>query len=224
MISLTSNWKLRKEESLSDHRAIAFNTDNNSNNVHELQYQRIRYTVKGDNYKQFMENFTVEARSKFNCNSKNIKEIDKELKDQVSREADSEHAVDKLQYALTTACRKTLKYNKSQNKIIKHKSVPWWTQELTKRSKKTIALRRRCQRTKADTTLRESRKQLYLHGKRRYETAIRQAKIQSWKEYCSVTTSSNPWNAVYRLTSGKIKKQQHAHHPEEIRWNLHQQP
>jgi hypothetical protein len=28
-------------------------------------------------------------------------------------------------------------------------------------------------------------------------------KIQSWKEYCNLTTSSNPWNEVYKLAAGK---------------------
>jgi hypothetical protein len=29
--------------------------------------------------------------------------------------------------------------------------------------------------------------------------------IQSWKQYCNVTTSSNPWKAVYKPAPGNIK-------------------
>jgi hypothetical protein len=53
--------------------------------------------------------------------------------------------------------------------------------------------------------LREARKQQYLQEKRKYEATLRKTKMQSWKQYCKVTTSSNPWNAVYKLASGKIK-------------------
>jgi len=28
----------------------------------------------------------------------------------------------------------------------------------------------------------------------------------SWKQYCKDTTTSNPWNAVYKLATGNIKK------------------
>ena len=31
------------------------------------------------------------------------------------------------------------------------------------------------------------------------------AKMQSWKDYCSLTPSNNPWNAVYRMASGKTR-------------------
>jgi hypothetical protein len=28
----------------------------------------------------------------------------------------------------------------------------------------------------------------------------------SWKQYCNATTTSNPWNAVYKLASGNLKQ------------------
>ena len=71
--------------------------------------------------------------------------------------------------------------------------------------KKTNALRRRFQRTTCDEQTRENRKQEYLTGKKTYESAIRKAKFESWKQYCNVTNSSNPWNAAYKVASGKLK-------------------
>jgi hypothetical protein len=53
--------------------------------------------------------------------------------------------------------------------------------------------------------LKEARKQRYLLEIRKYEATLRKTKMQSWKQYCKVTTLSNPWNAVYKLASGKIK-------------------
>jgi hypothetical protein len=29
--------------------------------------------------------------------------------------------------------------------------------------------------------------------------------MHSWKQYCNVSTASNPWNAAYKLATGNIK-------------------
>jgi hypothetical protein len=83
--------------------------------------------------------------------------------------------------------------------------MPWWTKELTVMRKKIKAVRRQYQQTKHDSNLREGRKQQYLQEKRKYEAKLRKTKMHSWKQYCNVTTASNPWNAVYKLAIGNIK-------------------
>jgi hypothetical protein len=67
-------------------------------------------------------------------------------------------------------------------------------------------MRRRYQRTIRDENLREERKQLYQQEKKKYVAALRKSKILSWKQYCNATTTSNPWNAVYKLASGNLKQ------------------
>jgi len=74
---------------------------------------------------------------------------------------------------------------------------------LTVMRKRTNALRRRYQRTRKHEGLRERRKTIYLAEKAKYEATIKREKIQSWKEYCNLTTSSNSWNEVYKLAAGK---------------------
>jgi hypothetical protein len=71
--------------------------------------------------------------------------------------------------------------------------------------KRVNALRRRYQRTRNSEELREQRKTHYLEGKARYATTIKKEKITSWKDYCNMTSSSNPWNEVYKLAAGKRK-------------------
>ena len=41
---------------------------------------------------------------------------------------------------------------------------------------------------------------------RKYEIAIRKAKYTSWKNYCNLTESSNPWNAGYKVAASRIKQ------------------
>ena len=58
---------------------------------------------------------------------------------------------------------------------------------------------------KNNQELRDQRRVQYLEAKRKYGKIIIKEKIQSWKQYCSLTPSGNPWNTVYCIASGKIK-------------------
>jgi predicted component of type VI protein secretion system len=100
----------------------------------------------------------------------------------------------------------------NQNHInnLTHRSVPWWTDELTTLRKKTNAHRRRYQRTKNNEELRERRKNLYAESKAHYAATIQREKIKSWKKYCDITTTANPWNEIYKLAANKRKR--HATH------------
>jgi hypothetical protein len=42
--------------------------------------------------------------------------------------------------------------------------------------------------------LRESKKQKYAEAKRTYQAEIKKEKFISWKEYCKVAASTNPWS------------------------------
>jgi hypothetical protein len=65
------------------------------------------------------------------------------------------------------------------------------------------ALRRRYQRTKNNGDLREQRRSQYIEGKARYATTIKKEKFTSRKEHCKMTSSTNPWNEVYKLAAGR---------------------
>jgi hypothetical protein len=71
---------------------------------------------------------------------------------------------------------------------------------------KITALRRRYQRTTNNENLRESRKNQYHKEKAKYRAAIKKRKTESWKEFCNLTSSTNPWNVVYKLASNKVKR------------------
>jgi hypothetical protein len=103
------------------------------------------------------------------------------------------------------ACDTTFQVKKSKNQDAKKRSVPWWTKDLTLLRKKTLALRRRFQRTKNDGNLRLERRQQYLEHNTIYQRKLQEQKLQSWKDFCSNTENSNPWNGVYRYAAGKIR-------------------
>jgi hypothetical protein len=87
----------------------------------------------------------------------------------------------------------------------KNKSVPWLSDSLAIMRKRIIALRRLYQRTRNNEDLRENRKRKYFEEEKKYQYEIRKEKLNSWKEYCNVAASVNPWSHVYRLGTGKVR-------------------
>ena len=117
-----------------------------------------------------------------------------------------DQVVKKFEDTIKTACDKSFKKRTTLQKTVGGRSVPWWSDTLTVMRKRINALRRRYQRTRNDNVLRECRKMYYFEEKKKYQSSIRREKIHSWKQYCNLTTSVNPWNAVYRLAAGKMRK------------------
>jgi len=72
--------------------------------------------------------------------------------------------------------------------------------------KRINALRRKYQRTRNNEDQREQHRSRHLTGKASYTAKIKKVKITSWKEYCNMTSSINPWNEVYKLAACKKKK------------------
>jgi len=131
--------------------------------------------------------------------------LDSELATQTKETHDTEKVVDKLQEAITMACDNSFRNAENNPKWMKYKLVPWWTQELTIKRKRLNALRRRYQRTRTIEE-RETRKKTYHEDKSRYQAAIKKEKLNSWKEYCNLTPSTNPWNSVYKITTNKHRR------------------
>ena len=117
----------------------------------------------------------------------------------------SSRLVDSFTEAIQTACKAAFKIINTQSETNQKKSVPWWTDSLTIMRKSNNALRRLHQRTRNNEELRESRKHRYLEEKKKYQYEIRREKLNSWKEYCNVTASLNPWSHLYKFATGKYE-------------------
>jgi hypothetical protein len=68
--------------------------------------------------------------------------------------------------------------------------------------------RRKYQRTRNNDNLRDQHQTDYQIEKVKYQAKIKNAKIQSWKQYCNKTSATNPWNIVYKSAAGKINNGQ----------------
>ena len=112
--------------------------------------------------------------------------------------------MDDYNEAVKRACNKTFSIQRGSRHAASHKSVPWWTAELTVLRKRTNALRRLYQRTKNNEELRNIRNIQYLESKSTYAATIKREKRKSWKEFCNISTATNPWGAIYNLASGRV--------------------
>jgi hypothetical protein len=136
-------------------------------------------------------------------NSSDLIKCDEELGEKVKQNTDTEELMTKFTSIITATCDASFKVSRAGDRVTKRRRVPWWTSELTILRKRALALRRWCQRTRNDDTLRQERKLRYQEGKRHYQAKLQEEKLKSSKEFCSHTADSNPWNAVYKLASGK---------------------
>ena len=208
LLAAVSEWEISPEESLSDHNylkykigiggASNYNIDNKS--------QGIRYIIKENKLHEFDRNLVREMR-KMNTNKSTeggVEELDRHLSTIILTENDLEQQVDKFAEAIQSACNRTFQTTNTGKKNRTKKSVPWWTESLTIMRKRVNAHRRLYQRTRNDEEHRERRKQTYVEEKK-YQAEIKKEKFNSWKEYCNVEASTNPWSQVYKLAAGKTR-------------------
>jgi hypothetical protein len=117
---------------------------------------------------------------------------------------DMEDIVSKFSEALQVAYDKSFKkarpHTKTQNGALADGKLN------NSARKRVNAFRMKYQRTKNNNNTREQRKMEYQAEKFQYRARIKNAKIQSWKQYCSKTLSTNPWNIVHKSAAG-ISKQ-----------------
>jgi hypothetical protein len=194
-----------EEESCSDHNIIKFGFGQDIYHDTVYHYNRHRYVVADENLKKFNINLSGIVATIFSKGLEDSVYLDRDLASQVKKLDDIESAVDLFQEALILTYKKFFKIRRATKKTTKHKSVPWWTVELILMRKRINALRRRYQRTTNNEDLRESRINQYHEKKQNIKQQQKKGKIESWKEFCNLTSSTNPWNAVYKLVLNKVK-------------------
>ena len=206
LVSLVKDWQCGGEESCSDHRFITFKISEQQ--TYNAQKIGVKYIIKHEKLSEFNNHLIKELSEIIPDKTKidTTDDLDTELSRLVYDETNIETLVRDYEEAITAACKKSFRISNSTRKQRPMKSVPWWTEELTILRKRTNATRRRYQKTKNNQALREQRRNSYLQAKREYESTINKEKIRSWKQYCTLTTSGNPWNAAYQIASGKLRK------------------
>ena len=84
--------------------------------------------------------------------------LDETLCTRVEKETVMDKIVEEFHEVLDLACRSSFKISRVTKTASTHKSVHWWSAELTVLRKRVNALRRRYQRTRDSEELREQRR------------------------------------------------------------------
>ena len=209
LLSSVHEWEISSEESLSDHNYLKYKIGAGRHKSHYngSKLQDIKYIIKEEKLHAFDRNLVQEMR-KMTCNEitkEGAEEIDMLLAVRIAKENDLEKNIDLFEETVQVACKRTFQINTTRKKNSKKKSVPWWTDSLTVTRKRVNACRRLYQRTRNDEVLRGKRKETYLKAKSAYQADIKKGNINSWKQFCNVEASTNPWSQVYKLAAGKAR-------------------
>jgi hypothetical protein len=120
-------------------------------------------------------------------NPHNLTECNKALSQKVKHCTDIGAVIHKLTSAITAACDASFQVLRPGKGASKERSVPWWNEELTTLREKAIAMRQRYHRTTNDADLRQERRLRYQESNRTYQAKLREAKLISWRDFCSGT-------------------------------------
>jgi hypothetical protein len=154
-----AQWEISDQESSSDHNVIKYAIGQGDSKRESVDFQDVRYLFKKENYATFQGNLIQLAETTL-CGLHNVEttdDLDIMLCARIAEEADVEKSIEVFHVILKRACNKTYRKHRTSKKTT-HKSVPWWTEELTMLRKRTNALRRRHHRTRNNDELRERRK------------------------------------------------------------------
>ena len=176
------NWEISDQESCSDHSVIRYDIRQDPAPHLETDTGDVKYKVRKDDKKEFQENLTrlLERKLIETHNAGGTETLDKVLCTRVTNEPDVERLVEEFDEVLEAACISSFQSSRASNVKSIHKTVPWWSGELTIMRKRLNALRRSYQRTRGNEELRCHRKEQYTDAKAKVAAKIK--KHLSWKE------------------------------------------
>jgi hypothetical protein len=152
IVTLLNTWQCNEQESFLDLSITTLSIEKSKDITNDYKFHGIKYITSQEGFKKLDNKFIKEIKNNFKiCKTENLNNI---LNALVTSETDIEKVVEKYQYSMTTARKKSFKVWKLSKTTIGNKSVPWWTRELTIQTKKLNTIRWRYQRTIHDNNLR----------------------------------------------------------------------
>jgi hypothetical protein len=137
--------------------------------------------VNEGNKEKYKENIrrTVERMLWKQSNENGEDDLDNKLYKRILKDNYTEQQIEEFSEAMRIACDQSFKTKKAPGTSCKHKSVPWWTQELTAMRKTTKYLRRKYKKTRDSAEQRERDKAMYVDQKSKYAATIKREKAKS---------------------------------------------
>jgi hypothetical protein len=199
LLTRVENWRVCRDAALgSDHNAIVFSLQaadsyaaNKTSNVNQ-QRPGLFKTSKAN-----WIDFGLALISQIQDRGITVDSLDS-----VTDAHELENIVKEWSLANESACESTMV--RSSGKGFQRKSNPWWSPKLD-----TLKTAFRVARTKfrnSGVVRRPFTRQIFEAAKNKYETAIAEAKLESWKSHCSAQGKENVWSSLQRLLKSKAFK------------------
>lgn len=184
LMDKVSDWRVdRTVVQLSDHNCITFQLETAASEGPRPTSATRKYDTRKAHWSQFQQAFREKLE---------VLAIPAEHVASFSK-AQLEAYTEKLMESLEDACDQTLPRVKPRKK----RANPWWTRELTEKKKEVIRRRRRIRG--ANPHRRPLVVQHYLEALDEYKSAIQEARITSWKRFCSEMTRGNVWDGAWKV-------------------------
>ena len=184
LVNRTNNWSVSEEVSLSDHRYITFEISLTSAPT-DIRVHSKRFAIHRADWEAFETEICA------------FKPYFRHLIDSSNTLEQIETTTETYMSAIKTITEHNIPFAKPNNRPNK-----WWNNDLSRRRTNVRYLRNRLRGQPIDF---EFRKQEYLNAYHEYKTAIKVAKYESFRQFCTIDDNSDPWSSIYRIL--KTKKQ-----------------
>jgi hypothetical protein len=132
LIKNVSGWEISDQESISDHNIIKYAIGPGTGQWGKVNMQNPQYIMNKENFTKFQEQVLQIVRTQLNIkHDTGIEDLDDTLSSIITDELDIEKRIDKIHDVIKLACNKTFPTRGPKKTVTTHKTVPWWTQELT---------------------------------------------------------------------------------------------
>jgi ribonuclease HI len=191
ILGLVDDWRVEENLTSSDHNGILFEIKlRKSHGIIVKRTTRI-FNTKKANWGQFHVKLTQFMQDR---------QLTLQTLETIQNSDEIDKTVNAYTEAITKTCQETIPSKKNTETI----TIPWWSEDLAE-IKKQVATKKRRIRCAAPER-RAYVVNLYLEEKLKYETAVKEAQINSWKEFCGRQDKENVWDGIYRVMGRTSKR------------------
>ncbi|XP_041972130.1 uncharacterized protein LOC121728089 [Aricia agestis] len=184
LLDRVGDWKVEESLTSSDHNGISFGIrQQKSTGTNIIRTTRIFNTQKA-NWTQFREKLTQLMSDR---------QLTLQAMDSIHSTQQIDEAIDRYTEVITQTCRDTMPTKKHTQKF----TLSWWNDELAQMKKEVATRKRRIRNAAPDRRNRVVG--LYLETKEKYEKAVKEAQVASWKEFCRKQDREGVWEGIYRV-------------------------
>jgi len=142
LLSAVVEWEINDQENFSGHNIIRYGIRQDTAPHPVLNTGEVKYKVRKDDKKAFKQNLTrlFEQKLAKTRNVVSTQTLDNVLCTRVTNAPGVELLVEEFYEVLEAACRTSFRYSRPTHANSTHKTVPWWSEELTMMRKRLNSL------------------------------------------------------------------------------------